>query len=124
MTTKSRAAAAIDRASQLLTGAPLVCTAALIVILAQVRFVLGSWPLVYGDDPGDWVVMVAGMIAFVAYVVSLAGLLLWLPATLFAASRDGRALFLRRLLGFAAGWALLVATRALDSSGNLTSFLR
>jgi len=117
-------AAAMNLLSGLLTAAPFICVAALVAIFVQVRFVLGSWPLVYGDDPGDWVVMVAGLVAFAAYVLSLAGLALWLPTTGFAARLNNRPLFRRRLLFFAAGWALLGAIRALDSAGHLTSFLR
>ena len=43
--------------ARILTVAPLICAIFLIAVFAQVRFVLGSWPLVYGDDAGDWVVM-------------------------------------------------------------------
>ena len=123
MTAKSRIATAMNLASLVLTAAPLVCAAALIAVFAQVRFVLGSWPLVYGDDPGDWVVMVAGLVAYAAYVVSLAGVALWLPASVFAARLNNRPLFLRRLLLLAAGWALLVAIRMVDSSGHVATFL-
>jgi hypothetical protein len=116
-------AAAMNLLSGLLTAAPFICVAALVAIFVQVRFVLGSWPLVYGDDPGDWVVMVAGLIAFAAYAVSLAGLALWVPATVLAARLNNRPLLRRRLLVFAAGWVLLAAIRMVDSSGHLATFL-
>lgn len=122
-TWKARAAAALDVVSRVLTAAPIVCLVALISAFACVRLVLGSWPMVYGDDAGDWFVMVAGVVASWAYAVSRVGLGLWVPATGLAAMLSARSLFLRRLLLFGGGWAILLALLAFDRGGNLTRLL-
>lgn len=122
MAGRSRVVAALNLSSIVLTAAPLVCAAALVAVLAQVHFVLGSWPLVYGDDAGDWVVMMVGLVSFAAFWVSMVGLVLWLPATGFFAARSERPVFLRRLLVFVAGWALIAVIRTMDPE-HLTLFL-
>lgn len=124
MKAKSLFVAVLNLASGVMTAAPLVCLLALLAVVADMRFVLGSWPVVYGDDAGDWFAMSVGLIAFVSLAISFAGLVLWAPATMLAAKMSRRALFARRLLVFGGGWVLLAAIYVLDSTGRLVTFLR
>jgi hypothetical protein len=122
-TRKPRLVAAMDVLSRVLTAAPVVCLVALLSAFACVRFVLGSWPLVYGDDAGDWFVMVAGVVASWAYTVSRVGLVLWAPATGVTAKLSDRPLFLRRLLLFGGGWAMLLALHTFYRASELIRLL-
>jgi hypothetical protein len=124
MTGKPFFATILNVLSGIMTAAPFVCAVALLVVFADVRFVLGSWPVVYGDDAGDWFAMSVGLVAFLSFSISLVGVVLWAPATVLAARLTHRTLFMRRLLWFGFGWTLLGAVYALDSTGHLMSFLR
>ena len=57
MNSKSLLGAILNVSSGIMTAAPFICLSALVAIAADVRFVLGNWPMVYGDDAGDWFAM-------------------------------------------------------------------
>ena len=67
MAAKSLLSDTLNVSSVVMTAAPFACLLALLAVVADVRFVLGSWPLVYGDDAGDWFAMLAGLVALFAF---------------------------------------------------------
>ena len=107
----------------LLTALPLAAAAAFLVFFLHIRLTLGRWPVVYRDDPRGWLISVEEVLATLTYLAAVAAVALWPIASGLTGLFLGRAIFLRRLVVFLAGWVLLYVLFSFDPTGSVEWFL-